>query len=138
MKLQWITKRRASHSDNFADVTISVAKKGAYKNGKERKRAIMYFRNNCDKCFSKNGYLTFALTADKIYFAESDDKTGFKLSRKSVTSNTAAINVSLDEQENGFNLKRSNSWIGDYSLEFDSVEKLWCINIANRIKSINQ
>lgn len=117
LNLLWVTKTNSA-SFSKTDVSITVNK-----NGNNRDQYAFRFRNNSFLRFTKNDFMEFAVTGSRIYFRESNEKNGFKLSSPSQDGRNKSIKtvINLDK------------FIGDYELLWDSLNRLNYIDISKKI-----
>lgn len=115
--LMWVTKLN-SGSFSKADVSINIIK-----NGSNKIQYSFRFRNNSFLRFTKTDFMEFAATGTRIYFRESNEKNGFKLSTPSNDGKNKTVKtvVNLDK------------FIGDYELLWDSKERLNYIDLNKKI-----
>lgn len=103
--MEWIGKSK-SRGFGVKEVSITMQK------AKERKQTSFRFGNNCFLRISKSGYIVFALVGNRIYFKESTDKVGYRLTARTNEAVCFKTNVQLD------------NFVGDYDLKWDSKERL--------------
>ena len=115
--LIWIGKENSNRGIS-TDVSISMNK-----NGKNKMQAHFRFRNNCFLRFTKNNYVEFAVTGARIYFRESNQKNGYRLTCKSKDGKACSFKTGKD----------LSKIVGDYELLWDCNEKLNYIDFGKRI-----
>lgn len=117
--LTWITKRSGVGE---SDVTISIVKSSHSNNGV---CSTFRFRNNSYLRITKNDFIEFAVTDSRIYFRESNNKDGFKLTSKSNHDKNASLKTVVDLSQ----------YIGDYDLMWDKELQLNYIKLKEEIKT---
>ena len=115
--LIWIGKENSNRGIS-TDVSISMNK-----NGKNKMQTHFRFRNNCFLRFTKNNYVEFAVTGARIYFRESNQKNGYRLTCKSKDGKACSFKTGKD----------LSKIVGDYELLWDGNEKLNYIDFGKRI-----
>ena len=115
--LIWIGKENSNRCAN-TDVSISMNK-----HGENKMQTHFRFRNNCFLRFTKNNYVEFAVTGARIYFRESNPKSGYRLTSKSKNGKACSFKTGKDLSKN----------IGDYELLWDEKEKLNYIDFGKQI-----
>lgn len=115
MALNFITKQK-NCTRSKEDVSISLT-------GKKKLSTSIILRNNADRKLTKSGYVVVAIDKDRLYFKESHQNEGYKLSTKAMTTSTFAIN---SEELNDFALTHS----GDFPLLYDKENKLYYIDAS--------
>lgn len=78
------------------------------------------FRNNIFKRITKTNYVMFGLEGDRLYFLESNEYTGYKLS--DLTYNKRRIQVSASDF-----VKVAKAFFGDHDLKCDSQKNMYYI-----------
>lgn len=117
-ELIWVTK---TNSSNFSKSDVSIT---VNKNGNNKIQYSLRFRNNSYLRFCKNDFVEFAVTGTRIYFRESNEKNGFKLT-----------NSSNNNKNKGFKtIVNLEKFIGDYELLWDSHERINYIDLNKRIE----
>lgn len=114
---QWITKQTSRVSD---DVSISVTKNGANK-----PRMQIVFRNKKGEHF-KSGYVMLGIDGDRLYFCETDARTGYTLT-KGNSNHNRYLQCSAPT---AFDWARMH--IGDYRLDQDAKSGLYYIDARRR------
>lgn len=117
--LTWITKRSGVGE---RDVTISIVKSSHSNNGV---CSAFRFRNNSYLRITKNDFIEFAVTDSRIYFRESNNKDGFKLTSKSNNDKNASLKTVVDLSQ----------YIGDYDLMWDKELQLNYIKLKEEVKN---
>lgn len=111
-KLNFIVKTKTKSN---ADISISLV-------GKKDAAVCIIFRNGTDRDISKTGYVTVAVSGERLYFKGETDEVGFKMSHKSSESTCKTI-IRNDELID-FALTHS----GDYRLKYDREMKLYYVD----------
>lgn len=104
-KIEWMQKKYTQKPDS-ADVRVKIS--GNYMH-------IVFYDGSYAKITNRD-YISCGMTADRVYFRESRNGTGFKLGRDSNTRNKL---IRLPGKFPGL--------VGFYKLQYDSYEKLWFI-----------
>ena len=119
-EFQWITKLNARGI--IDDVSIGISK-----NGDNKDRVQLTFRNKKWEHF-KTECIMFGIDGDKLYFCETDARTGYKLSKnKQNTCNNRYVQCTDDSF-----VAWARLHIGDYRLDQDSKSGLYFINAERR------
>lgn len=116
---QWITKS-TNYSRSDADITISLGKTN------NKPRMQMTIRNKQFEHFP-SGYVMFCIDWDKLYIAESDSRTGFKLTGNNQTDFSRYVQCG-DEVLTDW----ARTHIGDYRLDKDSKSGLYYVDAKRR------
>ena len=106
MTLNFISKKRSYRRYN-QDVTIK-----ATENSAKSKGIGIIFKNKSKERITKTGYLSIALTEDRLYFAERSGDDGYKASVNGAY--TFRVNI-IDESLYSW----ANDHKGSYPLEYD-------------------
>ena len=99
MHINWLQKKQKIKK-NESDVSISVSEYGTY----------ITFRNGCLDDMVKTDYIVVGVQGKRLYFAESNEEKGFKLSKKSGNKRIR------------FKEKLSRCFVGDYKMMWSDNE----------------
>lgn len=128
--INWIENKRKGRkiSNHNCDVLVSVIKNGTTKSGAEELATAIRFYRNAEQKISNTGRLQVGIDEEekRIYFASTDGANGYKLSGR---KNTKVIQFKPDD------MQKWQSYMGEYMLLQDPVNKLFYIDISKR-KSI--
>lgn len=110
--IKWITANgRARRTASGIDVRI--------RNGKNGRTAVVFY-NGTYRMITTEGRIEIGVTDNAVYFA--DSKNGFHLYNHSKASDTKRVQVTSKELA---------AFEGDYVLQFDKVEKRYCVVRGN-------
>lgn len=119
MIFNWIGKGNSTAGTvGSADVTITLSAETT-----KITKTNFRFRNECFKKIAKSGYIVFAINNNKVYFNESTESRGFKLTNISKLGDKASF------QCNGL----KEPIVGNYDLEYDKVNKLYFIDLEKKL-----
>lgn len=110
--LKFITKKKDYPKE---DVSINIV-------GKKEEVVSIILRNGKEKQISKTGFITVAVSGDRLYFKEETEQIGYKLTSKA-SRTTFQTSIRNDEL-----LDYAITHSGDYYLAYDKKLKLWYID----------
>ncbi len=117
MRLDFITKKRP-YNRYREDINIK-----AFENANRRGISIV-FKNKAKERITKSGYLSVAVTEDRLYFAEMERETGYKASQNGeYTFRTNIIDNEL--------YTWAKDYDGSYTLEYDEDLKYYYIDLVD-------
>ena len=120
--MEWIEKEKSSnsHAERGVEVRVSTVR------SKPKKATSFTFYNNAHLKVTKNEYIVCAMLGNRIYFKESNDLKGYKLSgKKNLKTISKVFRVGLlPEKTNGC-----------YLLEFDHKDGLYYVDLINKFYS---
>jgi len=123
-KFTWVTK-----SKNWCkienDIAISIARASG---NCKRERAMVHFHNFAAKRISNSNYVMFGIDGDRLYFAESDSTSGFKMSAKCEDKRMATSQISDDKF-----VEWAREHRGEYTLHQDAGSGLYYIDTRRLI-----
>ena len=120
-----ITKSYGRGGFTMGDVKVSLNK-----NGGDRTAVVVVFYNDNYKKISTTGYTIPSLDEElgRLYFETGNQTDGFKLTQTSASS----------ARRMAFIIKDKDTWatrLGSYNLLYDTNEKLYYIDFANKFKA---
>lgn len=113
-KFLWVTKTKVRVKEED-DIVISLANPSKQK----PTRATIHFYNYTSMKVTGTEYVMYGIDGDRIYFAESDNISGFKLTTQ--TENRIAISQVTDPKF----VEWCRAHIGGYKLRLDSSSGLY-------------
>jgi len=128
--LNFVTKTRTRQSE-MCDVAIRLNRNGLNAAGNPKYSTVFRFSaNSVKKIVTNTQYAVYAVDKQRgrVYFAESDAVTGFKLVCPSKGSECRHIQSHANDYE---------FWgdhVGDYNLLFDRDEKLYYLDFSKKLK----
>ena len=119
-KLNFITK---STSTSSKDISL----RREIRDDDRTPRTCLTVRNNCDRKIGMSGYTVVAIDGDKLYFSNSSETVGYKL-----TSNGKGYNKAVSFTDHDL-YKWAEGREGSYDLLFDSEINYWYIDTRKNI-----
>ena len=111
----WITKSK--NNGCKADVTISVTK-----DKRNNKKFVSFIiRNKKYNNLTQTGYVVVAVSSTRLYFGQSTEKDGYKITNKGGTTGCFGI-------KNDTLVEWAHDAAGNYELEFNPKYKLFYID----------
>lgn len=116
-KFVWVNKKKCSKTPSEFDCTI-----GVYKT-KGIERVNLTLRNGVNKKLSTTEYVMFGIDGDRLWFAQGDSRTGYKMSKSNHSDQITTSQSQVPEF-----LEWAHHHIGDYTLNRDSSSGLYFID----------
>lgn len=110
--LKFITKKKVYPNE---DVSINIV-------GKKESVVSIIVRNQKEKLISKTGFISVAVSGERLYFKEETEQVGYKLTSKA-SKTTFQTSIRNDDL-----LDYAITHSGDYYLAYDKKLKLWYID----------
>ena len=115
MALNFIAKRARNISDK--DISITATN---YRS--ERNSFYIVFRNNSDKQIGHTGFISVAMSGERLYFKEADETFGYKVRKNNSKSSVMTRIKHTDLYE------WAVTHSGDYMLKFDRTIALYYVD----------
>ena len=119
MKFNWIEKGHYSPKGmRGADLTITNSCKQA-----KKERISFRFRNGSYKKITQTNHIVFSIIPNKIYFKESDENKGFKLTGHGKNNDSCSFQATGNYP----------TLEGDYAMEYDKKEGLYFVDLEKKL-----
>lgn len=131
-EIVWVSKAKggwSKYDDGRKDIYISINKhktKPRFKDLKSRDYTTMNmsFRDGIEKTITKTGYIMFGVCKNRLYFKETSDNEGYKVTSKGGTTASTSMHIGSDAEKVFAPYAKH-----EFHLKYDDFQELYYVEL---------